>query len=326
MQIVQDCMSMLLLQLCVALLSFAILFGCGENIESPEPSDSFGPPQDLKALSVNDSTVSLQWSAAVGASDSLFQGYIVQWDSNQDSVETLSYRVDSLSPGQKEFMVRSFKTDGLVSDVAVIRWAPAARFDSPYIVHEFNLQDPTTEQGFGIGSQTDDPSTMLINANAQQTMDLYCFGGGSSQIAQPLGLWSADLFQGSWHSTRFSSVTSASTSLDYYLSSFPDASTFTRDSVAVINNTIYYVRFVGNNQQLHYARLHIRVVPGFSFPTRRIEIRVSLQRVPGLLFALESPSAETRSPFVIPGRQLAIELTSLAYSLSMPLRPLTMIF
>lgn len=321
-------MSVRPLQLCMALLSFAIPFGCADNIESTEPSDSFGPPQDLQALSVNDSSVSLQWSAAVGSGDSLFQGYIVQWDSNQDSVSkaTLSYKVDSLSPGQKEFTVRSFRTDGLVSNVAVIRWAPAARFDSPYVLNEFNTQDPTTEQGFSIGSQTDDPSTMLINANAQQMMDLFCFGGGNSQIVQPLALWSADLYQGSWNSTRFSSVTSASTSLDYYLSSFPDASTFTRDSIGVADNTIYYVRFVGNNQQLHYARLHIRIVPGFSFPTRRIEIRVSLQRVPGLLFALDSPSTETRSSLVIPGKQPAIEMEGLAHSLSIPLWYLAMIF
>ncbi len=251
MQIVQDCMSIRLLQLCVALLSFAILFGCGEIIESLEPSDSFGPPQDLKALSVNDSTVRLHWSAAVGASDSLFQGYIVRWDSNQDSVETLSYRVDSLSPGQKEFLVRSFKTDGQVSDGAVITWAPAARFDSVYTVFENTSSGSVRPEGFNVGTQTTDPSVMVIDLTSStvvQTMDLY-FSGGSGQISQPLAMSSASVLFGSLNQTLFSSVRHSSTSLDFPLSSFPDVATFTKDTIAVNDNTIYYARVIGDQEK-----------------------------------------------------------------------------
>jgi hypothetical protein len=324
MQIVQDCMSIRLLRLFISLVSLATLFGCGDNIESPEPSDAFGPPQDLKALSVNDSSVSLQWSAALGASDSLFQGYIVQWDSNQDSVSkaTLSYKVDSLSPGQKEFMVRSFRTDGQVSVVAVIRWAPAARFDSIYTVFENSSSNSVRPEGYNVGTRTTDPSVMIIdltNSTVLETIDFY-FSGGSGQISQPLAMSSARVLFGSLNQTLFSSVTHSSSSLDFPLSSFPDAGSFTKDTIAVSDNTIYYARVIGDPGETNYARIHLHVSPGTAFPDRVIEVQVSLQRVPDLLFALKRPT-ETYSP-----RGLAVELANPAFLSLMDLQPIGVVF
>ncbi len=321
---VQAGMNIRLFQLYVALLSLGILSNCGENIESLDPADSFGPPQDLKALSVNDSTVSLQWSAAVGASDSLFQGYVVQWDSNQDSVSKtiLSYTVDSLSPGQKEFTVRSFKADGQVSDGAVITWAPAARFDSIYTVFENASSNLVRPEGFNVGTRTTDPSVMVIdltNSTVLETMDFY-FSGGSGQISQPLAMSSARVLFGSLNQTLFSSVTHLSPSLDFPLSLFPDAASFTKDTIAVSDNMIYYARVIGDPGETNYARIHLHVSPGTAFPDRVIEVQVSLQRVPDLLFALKR-STETYSP-----RQLAVELANPAFLSSMDLQPIGVVF
>jgi hypothetical protein len=317
------------LQRYAAFLALSILFGCGKNIESLGPSDIFGPPQNLRALSVNESTVSLQWSAAGGASDSLFQGYIVQWEGNQDSLSksTLGYTVDSLSSGVKMFTVRSFRSDGQVSDEALISWAPAARFDSAYAVFESTSSSSVRPEGFNVGTQTTDPTVMLIdltNPTVMQTMDLY-FSGGSGQIAQPLAMSSANILFGSLNRTSFSSVKHSSTSLDFPLSSFPDVATFTKDTIVVNDNTIYYARVIGNPGEMNYARIHLHVRPGTGFPDRVVEVRVSLQQVPGLLFALDR-STETRLPLAILRKQLAVKSTNHGFSSSFDLRPFAMVF
>jgi hypothetical protein len=266
----------------------ALVPGCGENQQGPSTGSTFGPPQDLKALSVNENTVRLQWSAAAGADDSLFAGYIALWATRRDSLTktTLSYTIDSLPPGQVIVTMYSYKTDGQLSDGATIRWAPAARFDSPYTIAEYDAQQPNRASGFDVGTRISDPATIAVNPAAPQTMDMYLYGG-AGQISEPLSMRSAHLYQGNRNVTYFSSVSHSSTSLDYPLSAFPAEASFTEDDILVVDNTIYYAKIVGANQETNYARLHVRVTGG-SFPDRTIEIRVSLQRQPGLLYAQES--------------------------------------
>ncbi len=80
-------------------------------------------------------------------------------------------------------------------------------------------------------------------------------------------------------------VPSGSPTLDFPLSSFPDTSTFTRDSVAVDDNTIYYVRSPGAGQSYNYARIHVHLRPATFLPNRSVEIRVPLQRTPNVPYA-----------------------------------------
>jgi hypothetical protein len=127
----------------------------------------------------------------------------------------------------------------------------------------------------------------LTNPTVQQTMDFYV-NGGTEQIEEHLALWSAHLYFGNFNRTVFSTHTDASPSLDYALAAFPTDITFTKDSIAVVDNTIYYARVVGDPQEQNYVRIHVHVRPGTAFPNRAVEIRLSLQRVPGLLYAYES--------------------------------------
>ncbi|RPH35211.1 fibronectin type III domain-containing protein [bacterium] len=114
------------------LLLVLAIVGCGENQESTSPSTQFGPPENLKALSVNSSTVGLQWTPPSGQPDSL-GGYVVQWGNNKDTLgkTAVSYLADSLTQGEKTFTVYARRVSGTVSDGAVIKWEPADRFDSP---------------------------------------------------------------------------------------------------------------------------------------------------------------------------------------------------
>lgn len=274
-----------------AILLIALASGCGDNLQTPAPVTSFGPPAGLKAFSASQSSVSIQWSAALGSSDSSFRGYVMQAGTRLDTVSamTLSFLATSLPVGESVFFISSLLTNGVRTDAATMRWAPAARFDSAYAVFESNTPVSIRPEGFNVGTSTTNPSTMVIDLRdplVQQTMDFY-INGGTQQIQQPLAMWSANLYIGSFDRTFFSTQTNSSPTLDYPLSVFPSDITFTKDSIAIVDNTIYYAKVIGDPQQVNYARIHVRIRPGTSFPNRVVEIRVSLQRVPRLLYALD---------------------------------------
>lgn len=275
----------------VLLLLAAAISGCGDNMETPPPVVQFAPPTGLKALSVDQSTVQFQWSASQAAGDSTFAGYVAQIGGRIDTLPktTLSLRADSLAPGTVTFSVYSLRSDGLRSDPAITHWAPASRFDSAYTVYERTSLVSSRPEGFNVGTSTTDPSTMVVDLTdpvVQQTMDLF-FNGDTVETEQSLSMWSANLLLGSLNATLFSTQSDASSSLDFPLSAFPSENTFVRDSVAVADNTIYYAKVIGDPQQVNYARIHVHIRPGTFPPNRIIEIRVSLQRVPGLLFAFD---------------------------------------
>ncbi|MFN0159471.1 MAG: fibronectin type III domain-containing protein [Bacteroidota bacterium] len=274
--------------LVVLMIALTILSACGDNIlQNPQSQSSISPPQNLRAFSVNQSTVSISWTASTSATDTAFAGYTVYWGTRQDTVgeSVLSYVIDSLA-GEVTVSVRSRMHTGTLSDAVSINCAPAARFDAPSLLTEYYNTDPSRLAGFDVGGQNSDPLRFAINvadpAVAAQ-MDCYLFGG-EGEIELPLELRSANVFFGPWNVTLFSTVSHSSTSLDYPLAAFPDVTTFTENHVDLENNTIYYVRVVGDQGGVNYARLHVRLLGG-SQRNRSVEIRVSLQRLPGVLFA-----------------------------------------
>ena len=257
---------------------------CGTKNSATGPGEQVSPPQDLKALSINRSTVGLEWSPPSGGLDSTYAGYLVQWNGGRDSLgnAVLADIIDSLGSGESAFTVFSRKKNGSLSDGLTIRWAPADRFDSAYVLTEYRGDNPGAYAGLDAGSRNRNPSTTPLSPLAQATTALYLYGG-SGQFQDPLELRSASLYQGNWNSTAFSTVTTVALSLDSYLSAFPPASTFTASSVTIVDNTVYYARVVGDPSEVNYVRLHVHIVPGVS--PRQVEIRISLQRVPGLLYA-----------------------------------------
>jgi hypothetical protein len=194
--------------------------------------------------------------------------------------------VDSLPPGETAFSVVARYQSGESSNPARILWAAAARFDAAFVVYENNAQNVNLPTGIDLGSAIRNPATLVIDPTVQPFMDIYLYGGAG----QPLALQSASLYLASWNVTFFSTVTTTSASLDYYLSSFPSISTFTQLSVPVADSTVYYVRVSGDNGAFNYGRVQVGVVPGLTYPDRAVEVRISLQRVPGLPYADASPS------------------------------------
>jgi hypothetical protein len=274
----------------LVVLLVALVPGCGENLPTSTPVTPFGPPSGLKAFSVNQSSVNIQWS---GTTDSTVQGFIVQVGTRTDTLSrtTLTYAANGIPSGESTFLVYSVGTDGLRSDPATISWAPAARFDSAYSLYETNTLISVRPEGFHLGGATTDPLPMIIdplNPSVQQLMDFFIYGG-SEQVQQPLALWSAHHYIGTFNHTLFSTQTDVSPTLDYPLAAFPAENTFTKDTISVADNTIYYAMFVGDPQQLNFARIHVRFRLGSTFPDRILDIRISLQRVPGLQYAVLPP-------------------------------------
>lgn len=274
----------------LAILLVVLAFGCGDNLETPAPIITFGPPLNLKALSLNQSSISLQWSPSANAADSTFQGYIVQLGIERDTLPKTQFTfvADSLPAGESAFFIYSLRNDGLRSDAATIRWAPATRFDSVYEVYENVSPVSIRPEAFNVGTSTTNPSVMVMDPNdpvVQQTMDLF-FNGDSLETRQSLSIWSANLLVGSFNATLFSTQSDASPSLDFPLGAFPAEDTFVQDSITVVDNTIYYVKVIGDPLQVNYARIHVRIKAGTIYPNRIIQVRVSLQRTAGLLYAL----------------------------------------
>jgi hypothetical protein len=271
--------------ICLLFLALALV-GCGENQDTTSPATSFGPPENLKALAVNATTVGLQWTAPTGQPDSL-GGYVVQVGNSKDTLSktTLSYLADSLTAGEKTFTVYARRKSGTLSDGAVIKWAPAARFEGPYVVYEYRTAQPSVTSALDVGTATLDPAPVTVTAANASRMDIYLFGG-TAATQEALQLQSTSMLASVYNSTMFSTVTSSSAGLDYYLASFPAATTFTQDHVTVADNTICYIRVVGDNGNFNYARIHVHVRSGDTNP-RAVEIRVSLQRSPGMILAFD---------------------------------------
>jgi hypothetical protein len=272
--------------------------GCGDNLAGPPGSVS--APRNLKALSVNESTVFLQWNAPSNV-DSAFGGYRLEYGSVgiDLSRNQISYMVSSLQPGEQVFTVFSLRSNGTKADGSSIRWAPATRFDSVYSLLEYTQLQPGRGSGINVGSRTTSPFTLEVNGSAGNVLDFYLFGGdGFSQ--QPLALYAGDQFAGSFRPTRFSTVTHSSSSLDLPLTTFPADTTFIRQSIPVTDNTIYYARVVINNVEVHFVRIHVRQRAGATYPERVIELRLSLQRVAGLLFANKENESSYASPYTAP--------------------------
>jgi hypothetical protein len=271
-------------QLLSLLAAACLCAGCGNNLAGPAGTPLLLPPGGLAALSVDSAHVRLSWTAASGAADTTFGGYILTWGTVIDTLArtAVQFTAGPLPRGATTFAIRSFQKDGHASDPAAITWAPAWRFDTaPFIITEYNAPQQTGIPGVDAGTGTTDPKAVgMLDANADSTLDFYLSGASNS----PLQLLSAAIYNPGWHQTLFSSVTTASTDLNAPLPSFPADNTFTLQGVTLTDNMIYYVKTTGNAGEINYVRVHVHILPG-SYPSRQVDIRISLQRVSHLPYA-----------------------------------------
>ncbi|MGB6648395.1 MAG: hypothetical protein WBG01_07640 [Bacteroidota bacterium] len=271
-------------RLAICVFPIVALVGCGENV-APDPID-LTPylPRHLSALSADRSTVGLQWEQPQAVSDTILAGYIIEFAGRRDTVTktTTDYTASGLLPGLVNFVISPHASDGRRAQGVTMLWAPADRFDdSAYTMFEWNVSDLIRPSGLNVGTRLTDPGTTPVVVAFQESMDLVLVGDAGTALR----FKSAHLVTAGWNVTLISTVTSSSTSLDYYLESYPADSTFTRTEALIENNTIYYVIAEGDfPNERNYARIHVRVIPG-AFPDRSITVTISLQREPSVPFA-----------------------------------------
>ncbi|MCK5571143.1 MAG: hypothetical protein KAJ12_00210 [Bacteroidetes bacterium] len=274
------------LAICVFLL--VALPGCGENV-APDPID-LSPylPQHLSALSVDRSTVRLQWEQPQAVNDTILAGYIMEFAGRRDTVTktTTDYTASGLLPGLVNFVISPLASDGRTAQGVTMLWAPADRFDdSAYTMFEYNVSDLNRPSGLNVGTRLTNPGTVPVVAAFQESMDLVLVGDAGTVLR----FQSAHLVTASWNVTLISTVKSSSTSLDYLLESYPADSTFVLTETLIENNTIYYVIAEGDfPNERNYARIHVREIPG-AFPNRSITVTISLQREPSVPFSSAMP-------------------------------------
>jgi len=260
--------------------------GCGNNLAGPSSTSSaLRPPSNIAALSVDSAHVRLSWTGAQNAADTSFRGYVVAWGAIADTIaaSATQFTAGPLGRGAATFAVRSLLKNGQASDAATITWAPAWRFDaSPVVATEYNPSLQSGSPGVAAGSAARNPSAESFSSPgiADTTMDFYLYGpaGGALELV------SANVYSAGWHTTVFSSQSTASTDLNAPLGAFPPDNTFTLSSVIVADNTIYYAKISGNAGEVYYIRVHVHLTGG-SFPSRTAEVRISLQKVPMLPYA-----------------------------------------
>lgn len=138
----------------VSLLAGAMFFASCEDTTTPSTTTKVPPaaPTNLMALSVNDSTIRIKWTASTSESATNFTGYTVTatevgttLTTTLDSAgrATSFYQVSGLKPGVAyQFAIRARNTDTL-SAPALITWAGAKRLTA--VAYETAAQ-----QGSGI--------------------------------------------------------------------------------------------------------------------------------------------------------------------------------
>ena len=260
--------------------------GCGNNLAGPSASNSaLRAPSNLQALSLDSAHVRLTWTAPQDASDTSFAGYSVAWGATADTLArtAVQFTAGPLASGQATFQVRSLLKNGQASDPVAITWAPAWRFDqSPVVVTEYNPSLQTGTPGVSAGSAVRNPSPVAFSnpGAADTTMDFYLYApaGGALELV------SANVYSAAWHTTSFSTQSTSSGDLNAPLAAFPPDNTFTLTSVNVADNTIYYAKISGNAGETYYIRVHCHLAGG-SYPSRVVEVRISLQKVPRLPYA-----------------------------------------
>jgi hypothetical protein len=260
-------------------LALIALAGCGENIPI-EPDLPSRAPRNLSAYSAGDASVALSWAAPTDSADSSFTGFQVRYGSQVVDLPRTArnYPATGLATGESLFEVVAKRSSG-TPESASIRWAPAARFDNATDLPEYIYLIPTAS-GFDAGDSLFNPTSLPLEASSQGRMDLYV--QQTSETDTALAMKSARIYNAGWRPTVFSTVSHPSTSLNYAAKEFPAENTFNIYTQRLVTNTIYYAKTIGVDGSVHYARLHVRVVPGLSFPSRRVEIRVSLQRAAGV--------------------------------------------
>lgn len=284
--------------------------GCQDN--SATAPSTLHVPDDLRAVSINDSTVELHWTRRA---DDDATGYVVSWNGEvRHDVGSVEVGVDSrvrisgLTGGQ----VYSFSVaarGGLRSDPATIRWAPATRFrDTSLGDTVLRIYESASAKGSGLvlDRLRGGPRLIVLNGSIYSGAQLALYTQTAGPDNFEIGAAYARLSTISDSAVYISTRTYNATSLDTWFLSQPLDEDILPDGnrrVFLLPTTIsdgvgrgFFVRTNVAGQH-HYARVLIRNVSGQllqgTWPDRYIEIAISYQAAGDVPFAEAEQSDST---------------------------------
>jgi len=137
--------------LAIMLLGLFILSACSDNTTTPVSGEKPLAPSGLQATSIDSGSIKIKWQASTSESNALWAGYVLTYvgDDGSNSVQTTltagknPYLITGLTEGViYTITIKAKLTNGETSDLIVVKWSPASRFDTdgfgdPIQVYEF---------------------------------------------------------------------------------------------------------------------------------------------------------------------------------------------
>ncbi|RCK71800.1 MAG: hypothetical protein IGBAC_0757 [Ignavibacteriae bacterium] len=260
------------------------------------------PVTNLKAFSVNNTSVGLKWTKSVSENIADFDKYEIKIKRADTTVSTQyvnkgidSVIISNLSNGViYDFIVTAKVTSNsqnyIDSDPVQVRWSPAWRFTTEG-TFPIQVYERTSSTGYASGlilyyfslNVAPGPKTVSLLSADSSLIDIFVDSKGASNIA----LSSSHLYRPNRKITRFSTVEYSSETLNYPQFAPPDSATYTRfeitiDSVQVASSKIVYYKGSNGN----YGRILIKRNPtngtliwGTS-PEQYVRLEISYQSVP----------------------------------------------
>ncbi len=286
------------------LTSIVSFIGCEKNSTSTEKT-ALAPITNLKAYSVNETSVGLTWTPSTSENISEFGEYAITIKKpNGDILQTTSadrgdtaFIVINLTEGViYTFEVVTTAIDGATnyknSNPVSVKWSPARRLDTDDSGLDIKVYETSSSSSFGSGLVLYHPTSQkpkVVSISNPRTdssyIDLYLQTHPSTSGS--VELKSASLYKPSWRLTRFSTVSRDANSLDNAQFAPPDSSTYTLTSIqfdstnSVTTSRIYY--FKGDNG--NFGRILVQRAPNGTLiwgtsPEQYLNLKVSYQTVP----------------------------------------------
>ncbi len=266
------------------------------------------PITELKATSIDNSTVALHWALSISEGDENFIGYELVvapqegdiWEPIVIQSGTNHYEVDNLTQGDTyTFTIYAIMTMGqeeVPSEGAEIQWSPASRFTEPENDIEIYMYESTSSLGSGLDLCNDDgyPETLTVGGGEEWDIGLYTFDGSVTvgSAAQILAEYSS--FDGTAKSVEIGDAYFDAASLDDVMLSegldqeFEFAErTFDLSQLDVNNNVVFVLRT--NYPEWNYAKVMIKQIGGSfiqgSGDNQYLVCEVSYQKGKGVPYA-----------------------------------------
>lgn len=278
-----------------------LLSACSEST-TDTGNTKLQPVTNLKAFSVNHTSIGLKWTKSTSESLSDFDKYEVKVILNNNVVATYSILkgtdstvITNLTAGAIYVFdviakATSSSKNYIDSDPQQIRWSPAWRFETEDGI-PIKVYERTSSTGYPSGlifyyqslSAPPAPKTVSLLSSDSSQIDVFV----NTRDASNVSLSSSHLYRPNRRITRFSTIEDASETLNNPKTVPPDTATYTKyeiqiDSVAVSSSKIVY--FKGNNG--NYGRILIMRNPSNgtliwgSSPEQYLQLKISYQSQP----------------------------------------------